>query len=120
MLTTSLGLTKSGVKWEGIDSINGLNGNQDAKNPDQLLTEAQELISLIKEKDTFSMMNVLDWKRMSELRGIMNKLGNENESKRDSIMDGVKKAADDQSLSPDDRARFQKLYDEWYQEYQNA
>lgn len=120
MLTTSLGLTKSGVKWDALDSMNGLNGNQDNRTPDQLLDRAKELITLIKEKDTFNMMNPLDWSRMNELRGIMNKLGNENQSKRNSIMDGVTKAADDTSISSEDRTRFQKLRDEWNKEYKKT
>ena len=116
MLTTSLGLQMSGVRWN-LDSINGFNGNQDTRTPDQLLDRAKELIQGIKDKDSYS---VTDFFRINELKNITTQLGNTNTNKRDAIMKDVAAAADDLSLSLDDRARFQKLRDEWNKEYKKV
>lgn len=116
ILGATLGLTRSGVRWN-LDSINGFNGNQDTRTPDQLLDRAKELIQGIKDKDSYS---VTDFLRVNELKNITTQLGKTNVEKRDTIMNDVAAAADDQSLSPDDRARFQKLHDEWNKEYKNV
>jgi hypothetical protein len=110
ILGTTLGLTVSGVRW---DIPNSHEANNQAS-PETLLARANTIVSELKKNDGWA---IADWHRMNELRGIMEKLGQENTEKRKEIMTAVDTALNQANLSEDDKKRFTDLKNEFSGKY---